>query len=91
MASLSVGVTVLIACVAPATLPPQQSLTWASGRYLDGMTVTFFLVGAVVLLRAASPDNPGLHRLDRRPHHSDRRDGGGVRRNVPAHGAREEV
>jgi hypothetical protein len=53
MASLSVGVTVLIACAAPAALPPQQSLTWASGRYLDGMTVTFFLVGAVVLLRAA--------------------------------------
>ena len=54
MASLSVGVTVLIACAAPAALPPQQSLTWASGRYLDGMTVTFFLVGAVVLLRAAA-------------------------------------
>jgi len=53
MASLSVGVTVLIACAAPAALPPSQSLTWASGRYLDGMTVTFFLVGAVVLLRAA--------------------------------------
>jgi len=53
MASLSVGVTVLIACAAPAALPPHQSLTWASGRYLDGMTVTFFLVGAVVLLRAA--------------------------------------
>jgi hypothetical protein len=53
MALLSVGVTVLIACAAPATLPPQQGLTWASGRYLDGMTVTFFLVGAVVLLRAA--------------------------------------
>ena len=54
MASLSVGVTVLIACTAPAALPAQQSLTWASGRYLDGMTVTFFLVGAVVLLRAAA-------------------------------------
>ena len=54
MASLSVGVTVLIACAAPAALPPQQGLTWASGRYLDGMTVTFFLVGAVVLLRAAT-------------------------------------
>jgi hypothetical protein len=53
MASLSVGVTVLIACAAPAALPASQSLTWASGRYLDGMTVTFFLVGAVVLLRAA--------------------------------------
>ena len=54
MASLSVGVTVLIACAAPAALPPSQSLTWASGRYLDGMTVTFFLVGGVVLLRAAA-------------------------------------
>jgi hypothetical protein len=54
MASLLVGVTVLIACAAPAALPPHQSLTWASGRYLDGMTVTFFLVGAVVLLRAAA-------------------------------------
>ena len=54
MASLSVGVTVLIACAAPAALPPSQSLTWASGRYLDGMIVTFFLVGAVVLLRAAA-------------------------------------
>jgi hypothetical protein len=54
MAALSVGVTVLIACTAPAALPAQQSLTWASGRYLDGMTVTFFLVGAVVLLRAAA-------------------------------------
>jgi hypothetical protein len=54
IASLLVGVTVLIACAAPAALPPHQSLTWASGRYLDGMTVTFFLVGAVVLLRATA-------------------------------------
>ena len=54
MASLSVGITVLIACAAPAALGPHQPLTWASGRYLDGMTVTFFLVGAVVLLRAAA-------------------------------------
>src|SRR5712664_307893 len=54
MASLSVGVTVLIACTVPAALPPDQSRTWASGRYLDGMTVMFFLVGAVVLLRAAA-------------------------------------
>jgi hypothetical protein len=53
MAALSVGVTVGIACAAPAALPPQQSLTWASGRYLDGMIVAFFLVGAVVLLRAS--------------------------------------
>ena len=52
MASLSVGVTILIACTASAALPPHQSLTWASGRYLDGMTVTFFLVGAAVLLQA---------------------------------------
>jgi hypothetical protein len=54
MAALSVGVTVLIACSASAALGPHQSLTWASGRYLDGMIVTFFLVGAVVLLRAAA-------------------------------------
>jgi hypothetical protein len=53
MASLLVGVTVLIACATPAALGPHQSLIWASGRYLDGMIVTFFLVGAVVLLRAA--------------------------------------
>jgi hypothetical protein len=53
MASLSVGITVLTACAAPAALGPHQPLTWASGRYLDGMTVTFFLVGAVVLLRTA--------------------------------------
>jgi len=54
MASLSVGVTVVIACAAPAALGPHQRMTWASGRYLDGMIVTFFLVGAVVLLRAAA-------------------------------------
>ncbi len=54
MASLSVGVTVLIACTAPAALPADKTQTWASGRYLDGMIVTFFLVGAVVLLRAAA-------------------------------------
>ena len=54
MAALSVGVTVLIACTAPAALPPHQTLTWASGRYLDGMIVTFFLVGAAVLLQVAT-------------------------------------
>jgi uncharacterized membrane protein YciS (DUF1049 family) len=54
MASLLVGVTILIACAAPAAMGPHQPRTWASGRYLDGMTVTFFLVGAVVLLRAAA-------------------------------------
>jgi hypothetical protein len=58
MASLSVGVTVLIACTAPAALPPHQTLTWASGRYLDGMIVTFFLVGAAVLLQV--PTRPIL-------------------------------
>jgi hypothetical protein len=55
MAALSVTVSVLIACTAPAALPPDQSQAWASGRYLDGMIVTFFLVGAVVLLRASTP------------------------------------
>jgi len=54
MAALAVAVTVLIACIAPAALPADQSQTWASGRYLDGMIVTFFLVGAAVLLRAST-------------------------------------
>ena len=54
MASLAVGVTVLIACTTSAALPAAQTQIWASGRYLDGMVVTFFLVGAVVLLRAAA-------------------------------------
>jgi hypothetical protein len=54
MAWLSVGITAGIACAAPAALGPHPPLTWASGRYLDGMTVTFFLVGAVVVLRAAT-------------------------------------
>jgi hypothetical protein len=52
MAALSVAVTVVTAATAPAALPPDQSQTWASGRYLDGLIVTFFLVGAVVLVRA---------------------------------------
>jgi len=52
MAALSVAVTTVIACTAPAALPPNTSQTWASGRYLDGMIVLFFLAGAVVLLRA---------------------------------------
>jgi hypothetical protein len=56
MAALAVVVTVLTACTAPAALPPDQSQTWASGRYLDGMIVAFFLVGVVVLLRASRRD-----------------------------------
>jgi len=51
MAGLAVGVTTAIACIAPAALPANQTQTWASGRYLDGMIVAFFLAGAVVLLR----------------------------------------
>jgi hypothetical protein len=53
MAFLAVGITVVIACLAPAGLGPHQPAGWTSGRYLDGMIVTFFLVGATVLLRAA--------------------------------------
>ncbi len=56
MAALAVAVTVMTACTAPAALPPDQSQTWASGRYLDGMIVTFFLIGVVVLLRASRRD-----------------------------------
>jgi hypothetical protein len=52
MAALGVAVTVVTACTVPAALPADQSQTWASGRYLDGMIVVFFMVGMVVLLRA---------------------------------------
>jgi len=52
MAALAVAVTLIIGCTAPAALPADQSQAWASGRYLDGMVVTFFVVGVVVLLRA---------------------------------------
>ena len=52
MAAVCVAVTVVTAATAPAALPQDQSQTWASGRYLDGMIVTFFVAGAVVLLRA---------------------------------------
>jgi hypothetical protein len=53
MAALAAGVTLVTAITAPAALPPTQPQAWASGRYLDGMVVAFFMVGAVVLLRAA--------------------------------------
>lgn len=51
MAALSVGVTTGIAFLTPAALPWDQGEAWASGRYLDGMIIVFFLVGAVLLLR----------------------------------------
>ncbi|HJY02043.1 MAG TPA: hypothetical protein VJ351_14630, partial [Streptosporangiaceae bacterium] len=53
MAGLAAGVTLVTAVTSPAALPPTQPQAWASGRYLDGLLVAFFLVGAVVLLRAA--------------------------------------
>ena len=53
MAGLAAGVTLVTAVVSPAGLPPTQPQAWASGRYLDGMLVVFFLVGCVVLLRAS--------------------------------------
>ncbi len=52
MAALAVAITTVIAVTAPAALPPDQSQTWASGRYLDGMIIVFFLAGGVLLLRA---------------------------------------
>jgi hypothetical protein len=52
MAALSVAITLVIAVLAPAGLPPDTGQTWASGRYLDCMVVAFFLPGAAVLLRA---------------------------------------
>jgi hypothetical protein len=53
MAALAAAVTLATGVTAPAALPPDQAQAWASGRYLDGMVVTFFLTGAVVLLRAS--------------------------------------
>jgi hypothetical protein len=53
MATLGVGVTLVTAIASPAALPPTQPQAWASGRYLDGMVVAFFLVGVTVLLRGA--------------------------------------
>jgi hypothetical protein len=53
MAGLGAGVTLVIAVTSPAALPPTQSQAWASGRYLDGLVVVFFLAGAAVLVRAA--------------------------------------
>ncbi len=51
MAALTVLVTLAIVYIAPAALPDGQEPTWASGRYPDAMSVTFFIVGIVVLLR----------------------------------------
>jgi hypothetical protein len=56
MGALAVAVTTVIACTAPAALPPDQPQAWASGRYLDGMIIVFFLAGAVMLLRARMRD-----------------------------------
>jgi hypothetical protein len=53
VAALAAGVTLATAAAAPAALPPTQPQAWASGRYLDGLVVAFFIVGAVVLLRSA--------------------------------------
>jgi hypothetical protein len=53
VAALAAGVTLVTAVTSPAALPPDQPQAWASGRYLDGLLVAFFLVGAAVLLRSA--------------------------------------
>jgi hypothetical protein len=52
MAALVVLVTLGIVYTAPSALPLDQPSAWASGRYPDAMTVTFFIVGIVVLLSA---------------------------------------
>jgi len=51
MAALTVLITLAIVYIAPAALPDGQEPTWASGRYPDAMSVTFFIVGVVVLLQ----------------------------------------
>jgi hypothetical protein len=53
MAALGAGVTLVTAVTAPAALPPTQPQAWASGRYLDGVVVVFFLAGSAVLLRGS--------------------------------------
>jgi hypothetical protein len=79
MAALSVAVTTAIACTAPAALPPDQPQAWASGRYLDGMIIVFFLVGAAMLLRARMR-HPRLRRHLHRAVRAGRRDGGRLHR-----------
>ena len=88
MAALSVAVTTLIACIAPAALPSDQSQAWASGRYLDGMIIVFFLVGAAVLLRARMRDIVYLRRRLHRAVPAGRADGGRLHRD---HGADARV
>jgi hypothetical protein len=51
MAALTVLVTLAIVYIAPAALPSNQA-GWVSGRYMDCLSVVYFLVGAFVLLRA---------------------------------------
>ena len=85
MAGLAVAVTAVIACTAPAALPSDQSQTWASGRYLDGMIVTFFLAGAVVLLRAGRRPILGGAACVTALFVAGRRDGGHLRGIVAAH------
>jgi len=43
MAALAAGVALVTAITSPAALPPTQPQAWASGRYLDGLLVAFFL------------------------------------------------
>ena len=52
MAVLTVLITLAIVYIAPAALPDGQEPAWASGRYPDALSVTFFIVGLVVLFRA---------------------------------------
>ena len=92
MAALAVGVTVVTAVISPAALPPTQPQAWASGRYLDGLVVTFFLVGAVVLLRSAPRRLVQLRGERGRADGAGRDRGGRLRRRVGAHrGVRRRV
>ena len=91
MASLAVGVTVLIACTAPAALA-RRSEADLGLRTLPGRHDRHVLPGRRSGAAAGGgPADPRLRRLRRGRHYGGRRDGGRVRRNIPAHGAREGV
>ena len=58
MAVLTVLATLAIVYIAPAALPDGQQPTWASGRYPDAMSVTFFLSAVSGEFHRKDPAHP---------------------------------